>query len=146
MPSGLTSLAGARFVSSDDQFSQTAALSVPSTNNIILSFRTPPGLRGLLTDFRQAWDGGLDTYLSYYLRINGGILYPLTIAGGKINSYVGSKVQIAAPETDTALPVPIIIEQLSLVEVVCDVATGATSGTATARVICKYYDPNSGTP
>lgn len=98
----------------------------------ILSFRTPPGLDGFITAFRQAWDSGLDPYVYYSLRINGGIP----------RDYNQLNVQICSPGSGLDLPVPIPVGQLSLIEVIAYGIVGGTyPGNFTAQVVAKYYNP-----
>lgn len=117
----------------DVQLEITSGATFPVSQLQILSFRTPPGLKGYITAFGQAWDSGLDTYLQYYLKVNGAVVYP----------YNGLYAQICAPEQTSLcpLPVPIPLEQLSLVEMYVDIASGPTAaGNVVGRIICKYYD------
>lgn len=131
MPSGLTSLAPQKFVAFDDKQAEVTIAGLV-TNSIVTSFRTPPGLKGLLTSFRQAWDPGLNTFLNFSLRINGAI--PA--------NYNGLFAQIAAPEQDVDLPVPLELEQLSLVEMIVSVSAAATfPGNVTGRFVAKYFNP-----
>lgn len=115
----------------DDQVAEV--LLVPNSTNIkIISFRTPPGLKGYVTNFGQAWDAGINTFVKFYLKVNGAVVYP----------YNGLFVQITPPEaaSNYPLPSPIPLEQLSLVECYADVGAAAGNGNFAARIICKYYD------
>lgn len=118
----------------DDQQNE-ATVNNNTPNQLILSFRAPPGLKGYITAFGQAWDAVMDTFVDYSLKVNGGVVFP----------YNQLKAQICAPEQAALVPLPkpIVIEQLSLIEVYADVPniTGFTSGNFTARVICKYFSP-----
>lgn len=108
------------------------SIAVTGTFVIPVSFRTPPGLVGYITKFGQAWDPGLDTFVRYSLRINGGIP----------SGYNQLSVQISSPSSDIELPTPIRVEQFSLIEVVAFSLTGATfPGNFFARVVAKYYNP-----
>lgn len=112
----------------------SAEISVASAqvNKLILSFRTPPGLKGYITSFGQAWDANLNTFAKYTLKVNGGVVYP----------YNQLLVQTCPPEAagQYPLPFPIPLEQLSLVEVYVDNGASVGAGNFAARVICKYYD------
>ncbi len=130
MSSGELEIARHRWVSSDDRFDEVSVIN-NATDTTILSFRTPAGLRGWLTDFRQAWDAGMDTFVDYTLKVNGAVIYP----------YIKKKVQVAAPEQDVALPVALPVQGGSLVEVIANQAAGGTTGNFAARVIVKYTDP-----
>ena len=117
----------------DQQAEVSSGASFPVTQLKILSFRTPPGLKGYITNFGQAWDSGLNTFLKFYLKVNGAVIFP----------YNALFAQICAPEQTSLcpLPVPIPLEQLSLVEMFVDIATGpAGAGNITGRIICKYFD------
>ena len=141
MPGGDIDLDRAYPVGSDTIVNETGTKVNPSTTgNIILSFRTPTGCRGKITDYRQAFDAGLNTFLSHYLRINGVIVWPVQPVGQSNNSFTGSKVQIASPEQDTALARPIPFEQNSLIEMLVDVAAGGTAGNVTGVIVVKYYE------
>lgn len=118
----------------DDIQAEVASGAVfPVTQLRILNFRTPPGLKGYITAFGQAWDSNLNTFLKFYLKVNGGVIYP----------YNALFAQICAPEQTSLcpLPVPIPLEQLSQVEMYVDIGAGPTvTGNITGRIICKYYD------
>lgn len=117
----------------DDQ--QAEVNVVDNTNNqLILSFRSPPGLKGYITNFGQAFDAALNTFVDFSLLVNGGVVFP----------YNRLFAQICAPEQTALVPLPrpIPIEQLSLIQVVADVQGAGTNGNFTARVICKYFNPN----
>lgn len=132
MATGETEIARHRAVAWDDK---TATVSVANnaTDVTILSYRTPPGLRGWIAFFGQAWDSGMDTFVDYTLKVNGGI------PAGPWNK---SKVQISPPESpERELPAYIPVQGNSLIEVVANMAVGGTTGNFTARVISKYTDP-----
>lgn len=136
MSSGWTSLAPDKIVSFDDRQAQVSIAATGDMANLttIVSFRTKPGLRGFITSFRQAWDGNLDPDVRYSLRINGAI----------IADYNQLQAQIAPPEQDSDLPVPIEVGQLSLVEMVAFVVSGNVAtfpGTVTGRLVVKYINP-----
>lgn len=133
MASGWTELAPARIVATEPQ-ADHEDLTDNTTGNVVLSFRTAPGLKGFITAFKQAWDTTIVPAFS--LRINGAI--PA--------NYNGLRVQLANPWDDVDLPVPIAVEQMSLIEVVVDVdADAATPGLVTgdfaAAVTVKYVNP-----
>ena len=140
MPSGDIDLSPRRPVDWLDISTETGSLVQPATSkNIILTFRTPAGTNAKISDYRQAWDAGLDTYLSHYLRVNGMIVWPVKTPDQANATYVGSKVQICPPEADVSLPRPIWIGQNCLVEMLVDVASGGVAGNVTGRIICKLY-------
>ncbi len=132
MASGWQELAPERFVGCDDRQADLI-LTTNTTGNVVLSFRTRPGLVGWITSFRQAWDTVMVP--TYSLRINGAVVF----------DYNSLSVQIAANGDDVDLGVPIRVEQLSLIEVVVDVASltpnPETTGDFATRVICKYFNP-----
>lgn len=141
MPSGNVDLATRRPIAFLDENTETGTKVQPaSTGNKIMSFRTPAGAESEITDYRQAWDAGLDTFLSHYLKVNGAIVWPFQTRNETNPTYVGSKVQIAPPEQDVALPRPIPVGQNALVEMYVDVAAGAAAGNVTGRIIIKSYD------
>lgn len=129
MSSGWTQLSPKPPVASDDKQAQSTVLA-GVTGTVIVSFRTPPGLVGWITSFRQAWDAALDPNVVYSLRIN----------GVRVNNYNGLSVQIAQPSADVDLPTPIRVEQLSLVEMVAD-NNSASNGSIVGRIVAKYYNP-----
>ncbi len=137
MSSGWQILAPEKIVTFDDIISQIQATTDGdmATNLLtVFSYRTKPGLKCVMTSFRQAWDPALDPYVRYSLRINGAI--PA--------NYNQLQAQIAPPEQDVDLPVPIFLEQLSLVEMIAYTVAGATyTGTPliTGRGIFKYWNP-----
>ncbi len=136
MPSGWTELAPKKIVGCDDKQAQVsvAAAGDMASLTTVVSFRTRPGLNGIITSCRQAWDGNLDPDVRFSLRINGAI----------IADYNQLQAQIAPPEQDVDLPVPIPVEQLSLVELVAYVIAGGVAtfpGTITGRVVVKYTNP-----
>lgn len=132
MSTGWQALAPDRFVGSDDK-QGASTLTTNTIGNVVLSFRTRPGLAGWITSFGQAWDTTITP--SFSLRINGAIQA----------DYNGLAVQQASNGGGVDLPVPIRVEQLSLIEVVVDVASLApnpeTTGQFATRVVCKYFNP-----
>lgn len=109
-----------------------AGVGTQATATVVLSFRTPAGLDGEITAFRQAWDSGLDPQIRYSLRINGGIP----------SDYNQLNVQVGTPAGGQDLPLPIPVGAGSLVEVTAYALAGATfPGNFTAQVVAKYYNP-----
>lgn len=135
MSAGRTELWDKPVVSSDDrQGSLAVAAGVGRTDSVVLSFRTPPGLKGWLTGWGQAWDSQLDGFVtSFSIRIN----------GGRLQRFNQLSVQTASPsEAPQQEFEPVPIEQNSLIEVIATVAAGlATNGNFYSRVICKYQNP-----
>lgn len=117
-----------------DDISDSAELTEGQSGIVIVSFRTPPGLRGWLTNFGQAWDSAIDGYAQYSLRVNGAIIYP----------YFNLSIQNCPPEQAGLVPLPkaIPLDQLSLVEMIGNNVTGSgATGNIFGRLIAKYADP-----
>lgn len=129
MPSGYQELAPSPAIAYRD-VQATVSVAALATDTVIVSIRVGPGLKWFLTSFRQAWAVALDNSVTYALRINGTKYVP----------YIDSLVQIAPPEQDVDLPVPVPIEQLSLVEMVATNPTGS-AGNVTGRIVVKGYNP-----
>ena len=130
MPSGFQELAPSPAIAYRDE-SATVSVTASASNLVIVTLRTGPGLKWFITSFRQAWASGIDGTVTYSLRING-VAYP---------PYINSTVQIAPPEQDVDLPVPIPVEQLSLIEMTASGATGMATGNVTGRIVIKGYQP-----
>lgn len=108
----------------------TGSLSAPSTGNEIVSITVKNARRAFLAFAGQAWDAGLDTYLTWRVKIDGATHYRLK----------DSKVQLAPPEQIQQEMTPWIeVPQGATIRMECDVAAGG-SGTATGR-LRVYYAP-----
>ena len=96
----------------------------------IFSETVKKGKKAFIVAYRQAWDATLDPDLYHSLRIN----------GNPYHKFFRSRVQLAAPESDVFLAVPIPVEQGSIINMVAD-NDGSNAGNVIGRVIVYYYDP-----
>lgn len=118
-------------IDSEDRQAQSATLTVPSTGNVVLTVTAKNARRAFLSFVGMAWDAGLDTFLTWRVKLDGAVMYRL----------LDSTVQIAPPEQpDKELTPWIEIPQGSTLTFECDVAAGAVAGKATARMKV-YYAP-----
>lgn len=109
----------------------TAALTVPSTGNTVVTLTIKNARRAFLAFAGQAWDASIDTYVTWRVKVNGATVYRLR----------DSTVQLAPPEEIQQELTPWIeLPQGAIVTMEADVATGAGSGTVTGR-LRVYYAP-----
>lgn len=114
-----------------DDRADEVSIAAGATGTEILSFRVKPGFRALIVAIRPSWEAAGDRQITVRPLVNGNPL--------RIDAYRRIDVQIAAPEQDTYLPVPIPVEQNARIQILADNADGANAYFATCRVIVYYF-------
>jgi hypothetical protein len=107
----------------------TVSINAGTTKNAILQFTLKNNYRCFICFVGEAWDSGLDTYLTKRVKVDGATIYQLK----------DSTVQIAPPEQPSQEISPWIeVPQGSTILYEADQAAGGTTGNVTARIRVYY--------